>query len=256
MNQDNDKQAATEVDPQVSGHYKSLADEKTPADLDRAVLREARRALRADNRKGSFGAWFRPVAVMATVGLSLAIILDLSDTSILNPAADMSLDTAPPTPVQAPAATPADVAGKNLSQTAISEFKRQEKSLPEQSLAVDAPAKTQPQGEPFEDHAEVSEVFTAEAQSAGQRIQKLNAAANARLQPQAAPAAQFAAPQSATAFESLSQVAQPVCSDEQKSDVELWWKCIDQLRQSGMIEAADLELEYLREDFPDFEPPE
>jgi len=98
MKQDNDKPVATEVDPQVSANYDSLADEKTPANLDKAVLREAARAVRADNRSGSFGAWFRPVAFMATIGLSLAIILDLSDTTIFTPLADRSVEITAPAP--------------------------------------------------------------------------------------------------------------------------------------------------------------
>ena len=56
MNQDNDKHEGIEVDPQVSAHYKSLTVEKTPAELDNTVLREAARAVRTDSRKGSFRA--------------------------------------------------------------------------------------------------------------------------------------------------------------------------------------------------------
>jgi hypothetical protein len=52
-------------------------------------------------------------------------------------------------------------------------------------------------------------------------------------------------------------VVEPVaCSNEQKSAVEEWWICIETLRKSGLAAAADLELERLREDFPEFEPPE
>jgi len=188
MNQDDDKQEAIDVDPQVSAHYEKLADEKTPAILDRAVLRVATRAVRADNRMGSFGAWFRPVAFMATIGLSLAIILDLSDKSIFGPPGDMSLEIAPPVPpVKAPAAPATEAAGRNRPQLTPIEIMRKKKSVSAQSLTMDAPA---------------------------------------------------------------------VCSGEQKSTVEEWLKCIEALRQSGLAEAADRELENLRESFPDFEAPE
>ena len=187
MNQDDDKQEAIDIDPQVSAHYERLADEKTPANLDRAVLREAARAVRADNRMGSFGAWFRPVAFMATIGLSLAIILDLSDTSIFGPPDDMSLESTPHVPVKAPAEPATEAAGKNRPQMTPIEIMRKKKSVSAQSLTMDAPA---------------------------------------------------------------------VCSDEQKSTVEQWWKCIEALRQSGLAAAADRELENLRESFPDFEAPE
>ncbi len=186
MNKDDDKQEAIEVDPQVSAHYEKLANEKTPANLDRAVLREAARAVRADNRMGSFGAWFRPVAFMATIGLSLAIILDLSDTSIFGPPADMSIEITPPAPVEAPVEPATGAAGRNRSQMTPIEIMRKKKSVSAQSLTMDAPA---------------------------------------------------------------------VCSDEQKSAVDEWWKCIEALRQSGLAETADRELEDLRESFPDFEAP-
>ena len=289
MNQDNDKQTATDIDPQVSDQYTSLADEKTPADLDRAVLREATRAARTDNRRGSFGAWFRPVAFVAMVGLSLAIILDLSDTSIFSPSADMSFESAPPAPVEAPARNATDATAKNRSQTTFSEFKRQEKAAAAQAPTADtpettrdddgygtgdsastatisqpaqpgsrkllrmqsdpAPADTRPAAETLEDNAETSEVFTAEAESAEQRVQKLEANVRANLPSQAGTAAQLPAV-------SLSQVAPFACSDEQKSAVEAWWNCVTTLRQSGQVEVADSELENLRKNFPDFAPPE
>ena len=119
MNQDNDLKRAAEIDPQVAEQYESLASETAPAHLDRAVLREATRAVRADNRKGSFGAWFRPVAFMTMVGLSLAIILDLSDTRIFEPLSDLSFEATPAD--KAPQGTAADSADRFPTQPA---FKR------------------------------------------------------------------------------------------------------------------------------------
>jgi hypothetical protein len=281
MNQDNDHQKVTNVDPQVSGQYESLANEKTPARLDRAVLREATRAVRADNRKGSFGAWFRPVAFMVTVGLSLAIILDLSDTSIFNPVTDLSIEAAPT--VQAPTGSAADRAGRDPSQSALSEIKRQEKLAPDTDIDDAAvaksraaatespppdqgqlqkmrremiPAITPPQAEPVEDQSRTSDALTAEVESAEERIRKVERAVDANKQAQPARAAQFTAPQAAITTESLLLVAPAACSEEQKSDVEEWWKCIESLRESGLADVVDLELGNLREAFPDFEPPE
>lgn len=240
MNQDHDKHEAIDVDPQVSAHYQSLADEETPADLDDAVLREAARAVRADSRKGSFQAWYRPAAVMATVGLTLAIILDLSDPGIFSPAADMSLETA--LPVQTPADTTAD-RGPEPAQ-----LLRMQPDL--------APAATQPEGAPLEDHTGVSDVFTAEVEREKQRVQEMEAAAGTALKPAPNAAAKFARPRPAIALKPLLPEAPFACSDEQKSDVEEWWQCIATLRQSGQAAAADLELDNFREIFPDFELPE
>lgn len=282
MNQDNEQQRAAEVDPQVSDQYGSLASEQTPAHLDRTVLREATRAVRADNRMGSFGAWFRPVAFMAMVGLSLAIILDLSDTAIFEPAADMPSEAAPTVPARPGPAN--DSAGKNPSQSALSEIKRQEKLAPAESPTVDAPdtgkdnaASDSLQAEPgrlqkmrmeaapadapppaaaVEDRAPGGDAFAVEAGIAEQRGRNAEAAIDANLQSQRSTAVQFSQPQAAISADSLPRVAPAVCSDQQKADVEEWWKCIESLRQSGLAEAADLEFENLRKNYPDFAPPE
>ncbi len=238
MNQDNDRHEGIEVDPQVSAHYESLAVEKTPADLDNAVLLEAARAVRTDSRKGSFGAWYRPVAVMATVGLTLAIILDLSDPGIFSPPADMSLE--PALPVQA-LTEPAASRGTDPAQP-----RRMQPDL--------TPAASQPEGAPLEEQTGVSDVFTAEVEKAKQRVQEKKAAASTTLKPAPNAAADFAKPRPAIALEPLSPEAPFACSDEQKSDVEKWWKCIETLRQSGQAGAADQELENLRKIFSDFEP--
>ncbi len=257
MNQDNDKHEAMDFDPQVSAHYEKFADEKAPANLDRAVLHEARRAVRADNRSGSFGAWFRPVAFMAMVGLSLAIILDLSDAGIFSPPADMSFDTAPPDPVKVPDESATDAARRNLPQMTVSEVMRQKKSVATQTPAVDVPVNSSNNAGVAKSRAAVvNDAFTAEIKDAEQRVEKTEAAVDANLQSQPDTAVQFTAPQATIATEAHLVVEPVACSNEQKSAVEEWWKCIETLRQSGLAVAADREFENLRENFPDFEAPE
>ncbi len=257
MNQDNDKLEAMDVDPQVSAHYEKFADEKTPADLDQAVLHEARRAVRADNRSGSFGAWFRPVAFMTTVGLSLAIILDLNDAGYFSSPADMSFETAPPGPVKVPDESAADAASRNLPQMTVSEVMRQKKSAAAQSPAVDAPDNSSNDaGVSKSRTAVVNDAFTAEIKDAEQTVEKTEAAVDANLQSRPGSAVQFTVPRATIATESHFVVEPVGCSNEQKSAVEEWWQCIEKLRKSGLAAAADLELERLRKDFPEFEPPE
>jgi hypothetical protein len=289
MKQDHDQPKATEVDPQVSDHYESIAKEETPVHLDQAVLREAKRAVRADNRKGSFGAWFRPVAFVTTVGLSLAIILDLSDSGIFKPVADPSFDTAPT--VQAPPKSTDNGAGRNPGQAALSEIKRQEKLAPAQSLTVDTPdnrrdnaaiatpraaasespqpeqgqlqkmrseirpANTPPPAAPLEDQDRISDALAAEAANAELRVQEVERNLDTYKQAQPATKTQLNDPQADIATAAFAMVPSSACSNEQKSEVEDWWKCIESLRQSGLAELADLEFENLRQIFPDFEPP-
>lgn len=290
MNQHNDQAQAAEVDPQVSDQYASLAGEKTPAHLDQAVLREAARAVRADNRKGSFGAWFRPVAFMTSVGLSLAIILDLSDTELFEPESDSTFEATPKV-LELPGSA-ADTAGRSPGQPALNEIKRQEKLAPPASSIVDAPdtsrdnaaggspreaatestqtdqaqlrkmrmeavpAIAPPPADAAEDQDHASHALAVEAGIAEQRVQEVERAMDANLQSRPGTATQLAAPQSAITTEADMLMAPGACSEEQKADVEEWWKCIASLRQSGRAEVADLELENLRATFPDFEPPE
>lgn len=257
MNQDNDKHEPMDVDPQVSAHYEKIADEKTPANLDRAILHEARRAVRADNRSGSFGAWSRPVAFVATVGLSLAIILDLSDMSLFSPPADMSFEIASPAAVKVPDGSATDAARRNLPQMTVSEVMRQKKSVAAQSPAVDVPVNSGDiAGVSKSRAAVVNDAFAAEIKDAEQRVERMEAAVDANLQSQPGTAVQSTAPQATKANEAHLVVEPVACSNEQKSVVDEWWKCIETLRQSGLAAVADLELERLREDFPEFEPPE
>ena len=297
MNQDRDRHEATEIDPQVSEAYASLADEKTPPELDRVVIRKSTRAVQADNRRGAFGAWSRPVAFMATVGLSLAIILELSDTSIFSPPSDMSHETGRPDSVQSAVEPAPDNTARTRTAAAAADDLRREKFMAKQSSGMAAsnaagddagvsapvaaaaeslapdPAQamriqtgvaapgTRQEEAAFEDSAAVRDALTTEIETAEKRFQKTGATADARLETATtAPASELRFSQfqiKATGVTASSvRVTAIRCTGEQKSDVEEWWKCIDGLRQSGFAGTADLELNDLTEEFPEFEPPE
>lgn len=124
------------IDPALSDHLKSIPGETTPTGLDAAILREAKRAIRADNRSGTTAAWFRPLAFVVTVGLSLAIILELSESGILAPASDPDR-VASPAGSGPPAAMPNGSRG-NRDQATLNELKRQEKTPTAARQAEDA----------------------------------------------------------------------------------------------------------------------
>jgi hypothetical protein len=60
----------------VSDAYREVANEVTPAELDERILASAARDARS--RYGLARAWVRPVAWAATIGLSLAFMLELT----------------------------------------------------------------------------------------------------------------------------------------------------------------------------------
>ena len=63
-------------DPSVSATYRKLATEEPSAELDEQVLAMATRIQRTPY--GMARAWIRPVAWAATIGLSLAFLLEMS----------------------------------------------------------------------------------------------------------------------------------------------------------------------------------
>ena len=78
MNQDNDRITSPNGDPELSGLYRDLATERAPENLNLAVLKEA--AVAAASRSSRTSAWFRPLAFVATVGLSLAVVMQISQS--------------------------------------------------------------------------------------------------------------------------------------------------------------------------------
>lgn len=281
MNQENDRRNETDIDPAVSDHIKALSDETTPETLDRAVMREARRAIRADNRKGSFGAWFRPLAFIATVALSLAIILDLGDTNIFESSSDSAIEPATPAAVSPALDQPLESAAGNRDQATLKELKRQEKSSagegqpqdtrsgisaaddaekPRQgrmsklqpAAPADAPQAAEPRLPPPEEHAAGGDAFYTESRHAGERVQEAGADYDAAALGRSATRTQSPAPRPSA--EALLQATPTACSEQQKSAPDEWWKCIEALREAGQAELARLEAKNLRNAFPDFVP--
>ena len=67
-------------DSEVSARYREIADDSAPANLDRKILDAAGKALRSNG--GWRDAWYRPLALAATVGLVFAFVLQLGDLSL------------------------------------------------------------------------------------------------------------------------------------------------------------------------------
>jgi len=79
-----------EVDAELSSAYREIAAETTPQDLDRAILRLANQELQSPSGAAWRDRWYRPLAIVATVTLSLALILQLNESSLFAPPAGMT----------------------------------------------------------------------------------------------------------------------------------------------------------------------
>lgn len=178
--------SANDKDPRVAQAYRDLATERTPAALDDKVLAMA--AATARSRYGRARGWLRPVAWAATIGLSLAFVLEMARV------------TDEPAP-------PAGVASDSVANEVAGEGRSKLREAEER-----APMRSGEKREP-------------------------------------------AAPARAAAF-AAQRLPPRACDDTQRASAEAWYACAASLRDNGLIDAADLELDALREAFPDFVVPE
>jgi hypothetical protein len=82
MNEGSDNMvSSTGNDPLVSAEYRAAATERTPPELDGVVLEKARATAGSVGLRRFTAYWFRPVAFVATLALSLALILELTRTA-------------------------------------------------------------------------------------------------------------------------------------------------------------------------------
>lgn len=96
MTDKRENMSADSVDPMVADEYHSLANEPAPDELNRAVLHASRKALDKRPSAGWLSAWLRPVATVAVIALSLAVILEFNADSPLTGGGEIiQLDNAP-----------------------------------------------------------------------------------------------------------------------------------------------------------------
>lgn len=85
MSMNTDKSSS---DNELSKHYRAIADERAPDRLNEKVLRRATDAVAKTQDRGLLGLWSKPLAWAATIGLSLAVVLELSQSPLLPAAAE------------------------------------------------------------------------------------------------------------------------------------------------------------------------
>ncbi len=68
--------------PGVSSLYRAVASEQAPEDINQAVMDRARREVHTNRIFPWRDAWYRPVAFVATAGLCLALILQMTEMDV------------------------------------------------------------------------------------------------------------------------------------------------------------------------------
>ena len=243
-------------DPRVSEAYQGLATETTPPGLDRRIL-----AMAADKRRSRYGlarVWVRPLAWAATIGLSLAIVLEVSQfrygTTPPIEADDVETLEEVLVPDEASARDDDDIRLQRGSAKRANEPVPLQLSAPaaRQASSPPAAAKTAPARdvELTPDSVSVYEDFATDDMSLLREAEE-----QARLRSGAEPAAAEAA--NAIAFDATTRLEKkeqdPYCDPDMRSSAEAWYICIEDLRAQGRDDDANSEFLLLLAEFPDFE---
>ena len=90
---DNDDFTSSTDNEELHATYRSGPQERVPPHLDEAVMRTASIEAQKDTAFRWFIPWRRPVAFIATAGLSLAIVIEMSELSVFEQSPLSASDT-------------------------------------------------------------------------------------------------------------------------------------------------------------------
>jgi hypothetical protein len=214
------------VDPRVSAAYRQMADERTPEHLDHVILNAARGAVKPRWNKAV--AWLRPAAWVATIGVCLAIVVEISLLPDPEPA-----DFDGVSPAAAPPAATSPAAANRL-----------EKAAPRAAEPAASKSMQKPAQLPSEYPARRSDELDVSDQVRELRQQ-------GATQEDTAPAALLRSAPATSLVEEA--VTERFCDETATADPNAWLECILELERQGLHEAARLERQRLA---LTFSPPE
>lgn len=231
---------SNDIEPRVSDAYRDLASETAPPELDRKVLSMAAGARRS--RYGKARTWIRPAAWAATIGLSLAFVLELSQVPENAPLNTGGSD-GDTFEILDESTVGGEAPARAKSDTAV----RQERETRLDSSAVSSPGAPPAAAEPSADRDSAAADFDADDMRLLEEAEERARMQSGQPRP-AARAAEFSA-----VVEKKEQVSG--CDADARASAQTWYACIEALRESGLSDAAAAEFEALRAEFPDFEEP-
>lgn len=147
-------QTDARADALVSQAYRDFADERTPEHLDRTILRAAAKAARP--RYSRFIAWTRPMAWAATIMLSVALVLEVTNSP--SPGVVSVDETIGTFEVQSPEADAKDDGPADSPQESVvpaSELTKKQRSDMRQKAAAIAEQEIAPQQPEARERAEL-----------------------------------------------------------------------------------------------------
>ena len=261
----NDERDRTTADQLVSDTYREVADERAPQSLNDKVLRMAAGA--KPPRSLIPGPWMKPVAWAATIGLSLAIVLELTQVAQTPPGID---GISPSVSTDEPG-TLVPASNETLSETELDDH-RDRQDQPEKSAIAEPLDVTESQDRPRERRDVKPEVHRAEMpvteEAAAQAITHAPELREATVTADgqtvtdaddgtASRANNAAAVPSMALRTEKMLVAEPLlCPTSVRESADEWYRCIETIRASSSAEAIDREIGALRKQFPDYPIPD
>ena len=219
-------------DTRVSEAYRAFATETTSQELDDTILKMA--ASNAPTRYALVRGWLRPLAWAATIGLSLAFILEISRYQDMPVAPEPIIEK-----VEMRAISP-DAAINSNDEDIASRKPNKHADAPIAGKAV-APG--------------ADSAMPAAMESAVQRLDIATDSAGAL--PETEETTRLRASQARAAASPAENKEQAEhCDAAARATAESWYSCIERLREDGLVDAAGQELDALLVEFPGFRGPE
>jgi len=247
------------TDAEVSKTYREIATERAPASLNERVLRAAN--ARTGHGYSRTISWLRPMAWAATIGLCLAIVVELNDVSQLGePLPERRAIQPASSPEKAvtkakepPAGLAAPLAQGRIDQP--SEDKRGRSTPAAATLDMlerdEAPstAAPEPARENLREYVDTSgfEVDDAPILEEAEELARMRDGPNQE--------ADAVTPSLASRFAQQEAAISLRCDDDVRATPDSWFECIEGLEDAGFEAAANEELAELKEAFPEFEIP-
>ena len=227
-------------DPLVSSAYRESASERAPDMLNHSVMQQAREQV----RKGFFRpvVWLRPMAWAATIGLSLAIVIELS--TLPQPAFEMPTINVPASGTQVL---------REVEAPRRPETGSEQPNLPEANSPADLEVK------PFGPRARktITDEGRVTLQDAGS-LHKAELAAPTEIVAEEKQLMQDRLDvdsNDALAAQAASSMISPPCAGDIRDLPQSWLECIKSLEDDGLVDLADSQRKKLQQAFPDFKLP-
>ncbi len=270
MNNERDNPEIEQDDRLVSTTYRDVADERAPEHLNHSILQQA--ATTAQPRYARSMSWMRPMAWAATIGLSLAIVLEITQvpqpqTSEYGLATDSVIEPAETARAREDAKS-IEILEESVQHDSLVQIESDSRAKADTGFAATArlPAAEQPVSTPaMEKKLEDTPMPVQARQKASKPMLADTFYGDESDDDQAADQENSADPLVAGNAASLDatrlsdaptaamvQEKNPGCDAIAVETPDSWHECVAALAELGFIDEANDQLEQLKETFPDF----